>query len=106
MRATDARDLLDREVQPLLDAIAERIRTRMGNRAARRYLSVPRLISMSRSTSHASKPLSPGQKWYCLLTLSSLNYPTTVRGARRRVGYREGVSIAVPSCGIRMFAGL
>ncbi|MER0444368.1 methyltransferase domain-containing protein [Streptomyces sp. Edi4] len=35
---------LDHEVrEPLLDAIAERIRTRMGDRAARRYLSVLRV---------------------------------------------------------------
>jgi hypothetical protein len=35
---------LDRDVrEPLLDAIAERIRTRMGNRVARRYLSVLRI---------------------------------------------------------------
>lgn len=35
---------LDRDVrEPLLDAIAERIRTRMGDRAARRYLSVLRV---------------------------------------------------------------
>jgi hypothetical protein len=29
--------------EPLLDAIAERIRTRMGDRASRRYLSVLRV---------------------------------------------------------------
>jgi len=35
---------LDRDVrEPLLDAIAERIRTRMGNRVSRRYLSVLRV---------------------------------------------------------------
>jgi hypothetical protein len=35
---------LDRDVrEPLLDAIAERIHTRMGDRAARRYLSVLRI---------------------------------------------------------------
>jgi hypothetical protein len=35
---------LDRDVrEPLLDAIAERIRTRMGDRASRRYLSVLRI---------------------------------------------------------------
>ncbi len=35
---------LDRDVrEPLLDAIAERIRTRMGDRAPRRYLSVLRV---------------------------------------------------------------
>ncbi len=35
---------LDRNVrEPLLDAIAERIRTRMGDRASRRYLSVLRV---------------------------------------------------------------
>jgi hypothetical protein len=35
---------LDRDVrEPLLDAIAERIRTGMGDRAARRYLSVLRI---------------------------------------------------------------
>ncbi|MGW1750288.1 methyltransferase domain-containing protein [Streptomyces sp. NPDC002092] len=35
---------LDREVrEPLLDAVAERIRTRMGDRAPRRYLSVLRV---------------------------------------------------------------
>jgi hypothetical protein len=36
-------DRLDLDVrEPLLDAIAERIRTRMGDRAPRRYLSVLR----------------------------------------------------------------
>jgi hypothetical protein len=35
---------LDRDVrEPLLDAVAERIRTRMGDRASRRYLSVLRV---------------------------------------------------------------
>ena len=35
---------LDNDVgEPLLEAIAERIRTRMGDRAARRYLSVLRV---------------------------------------------------------------
>ena len=35
---------LDNDVrEPLLDAIAERIRTRMADRAARRYLSVLRV---------------------------------------------------------------
>jgi hypothetical protein len=35
---------LDRAVrEPLLDAVAERIRTRMGDRASRRYLSFLRL---------------------------------------------------------------
>jgi hypothetical protein len=35
---------LDRDVrEPLLNAIAERIRTRMGDRASRRYLSVLRV---------------------------------------------------------------
>jgi hypothetical protein len=35
---------LDRDVrEPLLDAIADRVRTRMGDRASRRYLSVLRV---------------------------------------------------------------
>jgi SAM-dependent methyltransferase len=43
LRSTSLYRSLDREVrEPLLDAIAERIRTRMGDRAARRYLSVLR----------------------------------------------------------------
>jgi len=41
LRSTSLYRGLDRDVrEPLLDAIAERIRTRMGDRAARRYLSV------------------------------------------------------------------
>jgi SAM-dependent methyltransferase len=44
LRSTSLYRALDREVrEPLLDAIAERIRTRMGNRAPRRYLSVLRV---------------------------------------------------------------
>src|SRR6266581_4152075 len=44
LRSTSLYRSLDRDVRnPLLDAIAERIRTRMGNRAARRYLSVLRV---------------------------------------------------------------
>jgi hypothetical protein len=40
---------LHRDVrEPLLDAIAERIRTRMGDRASRRYLSVLRIGQRSR----------------------------------------------------------
>jgi SAM-dependent methyltransferase len=41
MRTTSLYRKLDREVrEPLLDAVAERIRTRMGDRAPRRYLTV------------------------------------------------------------------
>jgi SAM-dependent methyltransferase len=44
LRSTSIYRRLDRDVrEPLLDAIAERIRTRMGDRAARRYLSVLRV---------------------------------------------------------------
>jgi SAM-dependent methyltransferase len=44
LRSTSIYRSLDRDVrEPLLDAIAERIRTRMGDRAARRYLSVLRV---------------------------------------------------------------
>ncbi|WP_246506948.1 class I SAM-dependent methyltransferase [Actinocrinis puniceicyclus] len=44
LRSTSLYRGLDRDVrEPLLDAIAERIRTRMGDRAARRYLSVLRV---------------------------------------------------------------
>jgi hypothetical protein len=40
LRSTSLYRKLDRDIrEPLLDAIAERIRTRMGNRAPRRYLS-------------------------------------------------------------------
>jgi hypothetical protein len=43
IRSTSLYRGLDRRVrEPLLDAIAERIRTRMGDRASRRYLSVLR----------------------------------------------------------------
>jgi hypothetical protein len=43
LRSTSIYRRLDRDVrEPLLDAIAERIRTRMGDRAPRRYLSVLR----------------------------------------------------------------
>ena len=43
LRSTSMYRSLDRDVrEPLLDAIAERVRTRMGDRAARRYLSVLR----------------------------------------------------------------
>jgi SAM-dependent methyltransferase len=43
LRSTSLYRKLDRNVrEPLLDAIAERIRTRMGDRAARRYLTVLR----------------------------------------------------------------
>jgi hypothetical protein len=43
LRTTSLYRSLDPEVrEPLLEAIAERIRTRMGNRAIRRYLSVLR----------------------------------------------------------------
>ncbi|GHJ34563.1 bifunctional 2-polyprenyl-6-hydroxyphenol methylase/3-demethylubiquinol 3-O-methyltransferase UbiG [Streptomyces sp. TS71-3] len=43
LRSTSLYRRLDREVRdPLLDAIAERIRTRMGDRVPRRYLSVLR----------------------------------------------------------------
>lgn len=41
LRSTSLYRRLDREVrEPLLDAVAERIRTRLGDRASRRYLSV------------------------------------------------------------------
>ena len=44
LRSTSLYRGLDRDVrEPLLDAVAERIRTRMGDRAARRYLSVLRV---------------------------------------------------------------
>jgi hypothetical protein len=44
LRSTSVYRRLDRDVRErLLDAIAERIRTRMGDRAARRYLSVLRV---------------------------------------------------------------
>lgn len=44
LRSTSLYRRLDREVrEPLLDAVAERIRTRMGDRAPRRYLSVLRV---------------------------------------------------------------
>jgi SAM-dependent methyltransferase len=44
LRSTSLYRRLDRDVrEPLLDAIAERIRTRMDDRAARRYLSVLRI---------------------------------------------------------------
>jgi hypothetical protein len=44
LRSTSLYRRLDREVrEALLDAIAERIRTRMGDRASRRYLSVLRV---------------------------------------------------------------
>lgn len=43
LRSTSLYRALDRDVrEPLLDAIAERVRTRMGDRAPRRYLSVLR----------------------------------------------------------------
>jgi SAM-dependent methyltransferase len=44
LRSTSLYRRLDREVrEPLLDAIADRIHTRMGDRASRRYLSVLRI---------------------------------------------------------------
>ncbi|MQY04997.1 hypothetical protein ACRB68_30600 [Actinomadura sp. RB68] len=44
LRSTSPFRRLDHDVrEPLLDAIAERIRTRMGDRASRRYLSVLRI---------------------------------------------------------------
>jgi hypothetical protein len=44
LRSTSLYRGLDSNVRdPLLDAIAERIRTQMGNRASRRYLSVLRV---------------------------------------------------------------
>jgi hypothetical protein len=43
LRSTSLYRRLDRDVrEPLLDAIAERIRTRMGDQASRPYLSVLR----------------------------------------------------------------
>lgn len=44
LRSTSPYRRLDRDIrEPLLDALAEHIRTRMGNRASRRYLSVLRV---------------------------------------------------------------
>jgi hypothetical protein len=44
LRSTSLYRKLDREVrEPLLDAVAERIRTQLGDRVARRYLSVLRV---------------------------------------------------------------
>jgi SAM-dependent methyltransferase len=44
LRSTSLYRRLDRDIrEPLLDAIAERIRTQMGDRASRRYLSVLRV---------------------------------------------------------------
>jgi SAM-dependent methyltransferase len=44
LRSTSPYRILDRGVrEPLLDAVAERIRTQMGDRASRRYLSVLRI---------------------------------------------------------------
>ena len=44
LRSTSLYRKLDRDVrEPLLDGIAERIRTRLGDRVARRYLSVLRV---------------------------------------------------------------
>ena len=44
LRSTSLYRRLGRDIrEPLLDAVAERIRTRMGDRAARRYLSVLRV---------------------------------------------------------------
>jgi SAM-dependent methyltransferase len=51
LRTTSVYRKLDRDVrEPLLDAIAERIRTRMGDRAARRYLSVLRIGQRAATT--------------------------------------------------------
>ena len=51
LRTTSLYRKLDRDIrEPLLDAIAERIRTRMGDRASRRYLSVLR-VGRARSVS-------------------------------------------------------
>ena len=44
LRTTSPYAKLDRDVrEPLLDAVAERIRARMGDRASRRYLGVLRI---------------------------------------------------------------
>ena len=44
LRSTSVYRKLDRDIrEPLLDAIAEHIRTRMGDRASRRYLSFLRI---------------------------------------------------------------
>jgi len=44
LRSTSLYRRLDADVRdPLLDAVAERIRTRLGDRASRRYLSVLRV---------------------------------------------------------------
>jgi SAM-dependent methyltransferase len=45
--------------EPLLDAIAERIRTRMGDRAARRYLAVLRVGQRAASTAPAGAAATP-----------------------------------------------
>lgn len=51
LRSTSLYRRLDRDVrEPLLDAIAERIRTRLGDRASRRYLSVLRIGRRAGST--------------------------------------------------------
>jgi SAM-dependent methyltransferase len=50
---------LDRDVrEPLLDAVAERIRTRMGDRATRRYLSVLRLGQRADQVNPARRAVS------------------------------------------------
>jgi SAM-dependent methyltransferase len=59
LRSTSLYRRLDRDVrEPLLDAIADRIRTRMGDRASRRYLSVLRVGQRrpERPQPHAGRP--------------------------------------------------
>ncbi|MFD5246803.1 hypothetical protein ACFWIW_19795 [Amycolatopsis sp. NPDC058340] len=57
LRSTSLYRGLDRDVrEPLLDAIAQRIRDRMGDRAPRRYLSVLRLGQRAPSLSSRSLP--------------------------------------------------
>jgi hypothetical protein len=55
LRSTSLYRSLDRDIrEPLLDAIAERIRTRMDDRAPRRYLSVLRVGSVPSPRPEAS----------------------------------------------------
>jgi SAM-dependent methyltransferase len=56
LRSTSLYRKLDRDVrEPLLDAVTERIRTRMGDRAPRRYLSVLR-VGQRAERAHTTTP--------------------------------------------------
>jgi SAM-dependent methyltransferase len=58
LRSTSLYQDLDRDArEPLLDAIAERIRTRMGDRASRRYLSVLRVGQRADPGGHGGLPM-------------------------------------------------